>query len=208
MPFSDKTVQQFLDELASASPAPGGGAAAALSGALAAALAAMVCRLTIGRKNYASVSAELEVLLPRAEDRRRVLTELMDADAAAYQDVIAAYKLPKGTEADQATRTAAIQEALKRAAEVPFQIVAACADILDLLPTVAEKGNKNAASDAGSAALFAEAGLRAAQLNVQINLGQIQDQAYIQEMQLRLEPLTRGRAEQKESILRVVEARL
>ncbi len=208
MSFSDKTVQQFLDELASSAPAPGGGAAAALSGALAASLVAMVCRLTIGRKNYEQVSAELEAILPRAEDRRRVLTELMDADAAAYDDVIATYKLPKGTDAEKAVRTAAIQEALKRAAEVPFQIVGACADILDMVLPVAAKGNKNAASDAGSAALLAEAGMRAALLNVQINLGQIKDEAYIQEMRTRLEPFTRGRAEQKESSLQVVASRL
>src|SRR5512135_3352209 len=98
MSFSDKTVQQFLDELASSSPAPGGGAAAALSGTLAAALVSMVCRLTIGRKNYEAASAELQAILPRAEERRRTLTELMDADAAAYADVIATFKLPKGTE--------------------------------------------------------------------------------------------------------------
>ncbi len=208
MAFSDKTVQQFLDELASSSPAPGGGAAAALSGALAASLVAMVCRLTIGRKNYENVSAELEAILPRAEERRRVLTELMDADAAAYDDVIATYKLPKGTAEEKTARTAAIQEALKRAAEVPFQIVGACADILDMAGPVAAKGNKNAASDAGSAALLAEAGLRAAWLNVQINLGQIQDPAYVQEMRTRLEPFTRSPAEQKESVLQVVEVRL
>ncbi len=116
MPFSDQTVQQFIDNLASPAPAPGGGAAAALSGAMSAALVAMVCQLTIGRKNYENVSAELEAILPRAEARRRVLMELMEADAAAYDAVIATYKLPKETEQDKAARTSAIQEALKRAA--------------------------------------------------------------------------------------------
>ncbi len=208
MPFSDQTLAQFLDELASSSPAPGGGAAAALSGALSAALTAMVCQLTIGRKNYADVSAELEAVLPRAQEKRRELMSLMEADAAAYADVIATYKLPKETEADKIARTAATQEALKRAAEVPFQIVGACTDLLDLLAPVAAKGNKNAASDAGSAALLAEAGLRAALLNVKINLGLIQDAAYVREMEQRLEPLVRGRAEQKEALLKVVAERL
>jgi methenyltetrahydrofolate cyclohydrolase len=208
MPFSDQTLSQFLDELASASPAPGGGSAAALSGALAAALVAMVCHLTIGRKNYEPVSAELESILVRAEEKRRALVELMEADAAAYADVIATYKLPKEIEEEKTVRTAAIQEALQRAAEVPFQIAGACADLLDMVLPVAAKGNKNAASDAGSAALLAEAGLRAAMLNVQINLSLIKDEAYAQEMRQRLEPFTRGRAEQKEAILKVVESRL
>ena len=95
MPFSDQTVQQFIDELASSSPAPGGGTAASLSGALSAALISMVCQLTIGRKNYENVSAELETILTRALARRRTLMELMEADAAAYEAVIATYKLPK-----------------------------------------------------------------------------------------------------------------
>ncbi len=208
MPFSDLTVREFLDELASSSPAPGGGAAAALSGALAAALTAMVCRLTVGRKNYQDVTPELEKILARADEQRRQLMELMEADAAAYDRVIATYKLPKETETDPAAREAVIQQALKEAAEVPFQIAGLCADILDEVLPVAGKGNKNAASDAGSAALLAEAGLRCALLNVQINLGLLKDQAYVREMNTRLEPFLRGRAEQKEEILQVVQARL
>ncbi len=208
MAFSDETLQQFVEQLASSSPAPGGGAAAALSGALAASLVAMVCRLTIGRKNYQDITPELEIILARAEDRRRVLMELMEADAAAYDRVIAAYKLPKETEADKTARNQAVQHALKEAAEVPYQIAGACADIMDMMLPVAAKGNKNAASDAGSAVLLAEAGLGSALLNVQINLGLITDQDYVQEMRIRLAPFLRGRGEQKESILRVVEARL
>ncbi len=208
MPFSEQTLTQFLDELASSSPAPGGGAAAALSGAMSAALIAMVCRLTIGRKNYEDVSPQLESILSRAEDKRRTLMELVEADAAAYDRVIAAYKLPKESDADKGARNAAIQHALQEAAEVPFQIAGACADLLDMLLPVAARGNKNAASDAGSAALFADAGLRAALLNVEINLGLIKDEDYVREMRVRIEPFMRGRAEQKESILQVVESRL
>ncbi len=208
MPFSEQTLTQFLDELASSSPAPGGGAAAALSGAMSAALIAMVCRLTIGRKNYEDVSPQLESILSRADDKRRTLMELVEADAAAYDRVIAAYKLPKESDSDKGARNAAIQHALQEAAEVPFQIAGACADLLDMLLPVAARGNKNAASDAGSAALFADAGLRAALLNVEINLGLIKDEDYVREMRVRIEPFMRGRAEQKESILQVVESRL
>ncbi len=208
MPFSDKTVQEFLDELASPAPAPGGGSAAALAGALGAALVSMVCRLTIGRKNYEEADAELAAILPRAEQKRADLLQLMEADAAAYDRVISKYKMPKESDEEKAARTNAVQAALKAAAEVPFQIAGACADVLDLLPPVAQKGNKNAASDAGAAALLAEAGLRTAVLNVKINLNLIKDEGYVSEMYRRLEPFTKGRAEQKEELVRAVESRL
>ena len=207
MPFSDQTIQQFIDKLASSAPAPGGGTAAALAGAQSAALIAMVCRLTIGRKNYESVSAELEAILPRAEARCRVLMELMEADAAAYEAVIATYKLPKETEQDKAARTEATQEALKRAAEVPFQIAGACADLLDIVLPVAAKGNKNAASDAGAAALLAEAGMRAGILNVEINLKAIQDETFKREMSERITHLATRRAGLID-IIRIVESRM
>jgi formiminotetrahydrofolate cyclodeaminase len=208
MSFSDITIRQFLDELASPSPSPSGGSAAAFSGALGAALIAMVCRLTIGKKNYEEASLELQAIIPRAEEKRRVLLELIDADAAAYEQVIAKYRLPRETEEQKAARTEAIQQALKDAADIPYQIAAACAAVLDMVLPVAAKGNKNAESDAGAAAMLAEAGLRAAALNVEINLGLIKDAQYVTEMRNRLEPLTRGRAEQKDAIVRVVESRI
>lgn len=207
MQLSEVTVGSFLDELASASPAPGGGSAAALAGALGAALVAMVCRLTIGRKSYQNVSAELEALLPRAQDRRQELMQLMDADAEAYQRVIAAYKLPKENDADTASRAVAVQEALQVAAQVPLQIAQACADVLTMSASVANKGNKNAASDAGAGALLAEAGLRAAIMNVEINLGLIDDAPFIQETRSQLEPLKQVSA-RRQQILDTVQARL
>jgi formiminotetrahydrofolate cyclodeaminase len=208
MSFSDMTIREFLDQLASPSPAPGGGSAAAFSGALGAALVAMVCRLTVGRKGYEEAGPELEVIIPRAEEKRRVLLKLIDADAAAYDRVIAKYKLPKETEEQKIERTREVQNALKDAADIPLQIAAACASVLDMVLPVAAKGNKNAESDAGAAALLAEAGLRAAAMNVEINLALIKDPAYIKEMRARLEPLTRGRAEERESIVQVVASRI
>jgi methenyltetrahydrofolate cyclohydrolase len=208
MSFSDITICDFLDQLASPSPAPSGGSAAALSGALGAALVSMVCRLTIGKRNYEDVSPELETIVPRAEERRRELLELIDADAAAYDRVIASYKLPRETDEQKAVRSAAIQRAVKEAADIPYRITSACAAVLDMVLPVAAKGNKNAESDAGAAALLAEAGLRAAAMNVEINLRLIKDDAYVREMQARLEPLVRGRAAQRESIVKVVESRI
>lgn len=208
MSFSDISIREFLDQLASPTPSPSGGSAAALAGALGASLVAMVCRLTVGRKNYESVGPELEPIIARADEKRRVLLELMDADAVAYDRVIANFKMPKETEEQKEERARAIQIAFKDAADIPLQIASACAAVLDMVLPVAAKGNKNAESDAGTAALLAEAGLRSAAMSVEINLRLIKDDAYVKEMQSRLEPLTRGSAERKESIVQVVESRI
>src|SRR6186997_2215017 len=178
MSYSEMTLTDFGNELSSASAAPGGGSAAALSGALGAALAAMVCRLTIARKNYEAVQAEFEAILPRAEARRAELMELMQSDADAYTRVMGAYQLKKETDEEKKARTDAIQHALKEAAEVPLTVAMACADVLAMSESAALKGNKNAASDGGAGALMAEAGLRAAILNVEINLRLILDEEF------------------------------
>lgn len=201
------TIEQFLDKLASASPTPGGGSAAALSGAFGAALAAMVCRLTIGRKNYQNVSAEFEALLPRAESLRAELLQLTKQDAEAYDRVMAAYRLPKATEAEKSARTAVIQDALKGAAEIPLRVATVCAELLELSQAASTRGNKNAASDAGASALMVEAGLRAALLNVEINLGLIQDADFVSQTRNAIEPLKRIAAK-RQSILDTVQTRL
>lgn len=201
------TLEQFLSELSSSSPAPGGGSAAALAGATGAALTAMVARLTIGRKNYQNVSAEFEALLPRADALRVELLQLLHDDATSYTRVMTAYQLPRDTDAEKETRTTAIQAALKEASEIPLRVADACAEILEMSETTAAHGNKNAASDAGAGALMAEAGLRAALLNVEINLGLIQDAAFVSKMRAAVEPLKRAVAK-RQSILDTVQTRL
>lgn len=205
---ASKPIQDFLAELASAEPVPGGGSVAALSGALAASLVAMVCRLTIGRKDYESVSAELETILPRAESLQYELRELMQADINAYARVMDAYTLPKATDAEKTARGRAIQDALKHASDVPLTVAERCADVLALARIVAEKGNKNAASDAGVGALMAEAGLRGAALNVSTNLGAIKDEAYVNERRMRVAELIAQADQGKAEILSIVEGRL
>lgn len=207
MPFADSPLALFTQELASASPAPGGGTAAALSGALGASLVAMVCRLTIGRKNYAHVSADFEAMLSRADALREELLDLMQQDADAYSAVMSAYQLPKETDVQKETRQSAIQNALKQAAEIPLRVATASAQVVELSELAAAKGNKNAASDAGAGALMAEAGLRAAMLNVEINLALIQDQAFNSRMRDQLVPLKQIAAK-RQSILDTVQARL
>ena len=200
-------LKQFLDELASAAPTPGGGSAAAYTGALGAALVAMVSRLTIGRKNYQQVNADFEALLPRAETLRQELFKLMQADAGAYAEVMTAYQQPRDTEDNKNARAAAIQAALKRASEIPLRVAQACSEVLDMAAFAAEQGNKNAASDGGAAAVLAEAGLRAALLNVEINLGLIRDQEYVSRMRDEMEPLKRIAAK-RQTILDMVQTRL
>jgi formiminotetrahydrofolate cyclodeaminase len=201
------TIEQFLDELASGAPTPGGGSAAALAGALGAALVAMVARLTIGRKNYADVESEFRALLPRADALRAELFALMQHDAEAYGRVMAAYQLPKETDAEKTARTAAVQHALQGAAETPLRVAVACAQVLELSEFACARGNKNAASDAGAGAVMAEAGLRTALLNVEINLGLIQDQAFVARTRDAMEPLKRAAAK-RQAILDTVQTRL
>ena len=124
--LTEKAVSQFLDELASNSPAPGGGSVAALAGAAGAALASMVCNLTIGKKKYVDVQGEMVAVLQQTEALRNELAALIDKDTEVFNTVMAAYGLPKGTEQEQAARTAAIQEATKSATLVPLQVMTVC----------------------------------------------------------------------------------
>lgn len=178
--LTDLTLTRFLDELASHAPAPGGGSTAALAGAAGAALTSMVCNLTIGKKKYAEVQDEMKSVLEQNEQLRRKLTTLIDQDTEAFNAVMTAFGLPKGTESEQAARAAAIQEATKGATAVPLDVMRVCEKALYHTRTVAQKGNKNSASDAGVAALMLQASCAGAALNVRINLGGLSDTAYVQ----------------------------
>lgn len=172
-------MQHFLDKLSSKSPEPGGGSAAALVGAEAAALVGMVCYLTLGKEKYADVQAEMEELRDKSEAARADMQRLLQEDTEAFAAASAAYKLPKETDEQKAQRDVAIQAGLKKATEVPFAIGEKALEIARLSLVAAEKGNKGAVSDAGVAVLFAEAALQAAALNVRINLVSIKDPDYV-----------------------------
>jgi formiminotetrahydrofolate cyclodeaminase len=178
----DKSVSQFLDELASNSPAPGGGSVAALAGAIGAALTSMVCNLTIGKKKYADVQDEMKAVVEQTEQLRKEMTRLIDQDTDAFNGVMAAFALPKGTEPEQASRSAAIQEATKAATLVPLSVMRICEKALLHARTVAQKGNRNSASDAGVAALMLQASCAGASLNVRINLSGLKDAEFIQQI--------------------------
>ncbi len=206
--LTQKPVSTFLNELASSAPAPGGGSAAALGAAIGAALVSMVANLTVGKKQYVDVEEDIQRILERSETLRRRCEELLEQDVAAYTKVSEAYKMPRDTDEQKEARSAAIQDALKGATSVPMALAEACVEILKLCPESAEKGNVRAVSDVGVGALMAEAALRAAALNVWINLGSIKDQDFVRREGERLNALLDGKAQLKEEILKNVEAKL
>lgn len=190
--MTQTSIEQFLDELASQSSTPGGGSAGAIIGAMGAALVSMVCNLTVGKPQYADVADELSAVLQRAETLRARLLDSVSADIAAFDQVMAAYRLAKTTEAEQQTRSAAIQSALQAATEAPLECARACVDVIELARTVAEKGNKNVISDAGVAVVAAHAALRSAALNVLVNTGAIRDATFVATRTRELERLMDG----------------
>ncbi len=206
--FIEKCVTEFLDALASKEPTPGGGSTAALGGALGAALVSMVCNLTVGKKGYENVDAAMADLLVKSEALRQELPRLLEEDTQVYGKVMEAYRLPRKTPEEKQAREAAMQSALKVAAEAPLAIAERCAQVIDLALPAAEMGNQWAVSDAGVGALLAEACMHAALLNVYINLASIQDQAYVQQMQARIVAITEGKTQVKDRVMAIVRAKI
>ena len=174
-----QTMQSFLDEVASSSPAPGGGSVAALAGALGAALTSMVCNLTMGKKKYADVQGEIKKVFEQSETLRALFTGLIEKDTAAFSKVMEAFGLPKETDPQRALRTAAIGEATKEATLVPLEVMRHCIDALALAQEVAAKGNGNSVSDAGVSALMLHAACEGAALNVKTNLNALNDPDFV-----------------------------
>ncbi len=203
-----QSINAFLDSLAGDSATPGGGGVAALNGAMGAALVSMVCRLTIGRKKYAEYDTEMREILEKSEALRKQLVALMNADVAAFDGVMAAFGMPKDTDAAKSARREAIQSALKEATRVPLETARACAAVITLAKPVAEKGNVNAASDAGSAAQSALAGLNSAALNVKINLASLKDETFVAKTSVELTDIVNGAASTAAEIYATVESRM
>jgi glutamate formiminotransferase/formiminotetrahydrofolate cyclodeaminase len=188
-PLVSMTVDRFVDEVSTDSPAPGGGSVAALAGSLASALAAMVANLTVGKKGYEAAWEELSALADRAQAVKSQLVKAIDEDTEAFNGVMAAMRLPKGTPEQQAARDAAVERAYHDAARVPLSTARLCLDAIGLAADVAMKGNVNSASDAGVAALMARAGVEGAGLNVLINLGSVKDAHFKAECRREVERL-------------------
>jgi len=177
-PLVSMTVERFVDEVSSNSPAPGGGSVAALAGSLGAALAAMVANLTVGKAGYETAWQSSSSLAERAQALKAAFLAAVDDDTKAFDDVLAAMRLPKLTDEQQRARAAAIAAAYEKATAVPLATARLCLQALELAEQAAVTGNRNSASDAGVGALLAKAGLDSAVLNVRINLPSVRDGAF------------------------------
>jgi formiminotetrahydrofolate cyclodeaminase len=201
--ISDRSVRDFVGALGSGEPTPGGGAGAALAGALGAALAAMVCNFTIGRRKFESVEPEMRALLARSDQIRDEMLELVESDARAYDAYLTAAGLPK----DDPTREAKVQDAVVGAIHVPLRAAVLAADVLALAEPIAERGNPRLVSDAGVAAILADAALHAAALNVRANYSSLRDGRVRDDSEAVLARLFAASRELKPRVLQLVEKR-
>src|SRR5258706_4572067 len=182
MNFENQSVAEFCSALPSADPTPGGGTASAAAGAVGASLVSMVIELTLSKEKYREAASDLSPIAAETRQASRRLRELMREDAEAYDDMVAARKLPKESEAEKESRKAAMAAAARRATEIPMETARCAAGLRSRVPLVAEKGNPNASSDSGVAALLLAAAAEGALLNVGINLGSIGDAALVEAM--------------------------
>ena len=178
--YINEPLSYFMDKLASNSPTPGGGSVAALTGAMGAALVSMVSNLTLNKEKYKDVQPQIEVLLKNSEKLRHDMQDLIQKDIEVFGSLSQVYSMPKNTDAEKAARTQKMQEVLKLACQVPFEIGLKSLDVVKLAQTAAEIGNTQAVSDAGVAALLANACAQSAALNVKININSIKDAEYNQ----------------------------
>jgi formiminotetrahydrofolate cyclodeaminase len=171
----EKSSLDFLDALADGTPAPGGGSAAAFSASAGAALVAMVARLTIGKKKYISAESQMQIVLKRVESLRSELFQAINLDAAAFESVMEAFRLPKGNDEETVQRKQAIQEATLKASSVPLEVAGKAVEVLELAEQVVAMGNLNAITDGATGAALAKAGLTGAGYNVRINVTSLED---------------------------------
>jgi len=206
--MKDKSVQVFLDELAAKQATPGGGSAAALMGAQAAALVSMVCNLTIGKPKYAEVEAEMQALLAKSEALRATLIGMIKADVDVFNQLMDRYALPKHSDEEKALRSAQIQAVLREAIIVPLECARACAYAIELSRVAAEKGNLGAVSDAGVAAMAGHGGLKSAALNVYINTASLKDRVFAEARLAELQAIMAGADKAAEAVYQLVKSKL
>lgn len=200
MALVDLNIKDFTEELASASPAPGGGSVAALCGVLGTALCQMVSNLTLGRKKYDDAQDVMTDIKDKTHETAASLLQLVDEDTESYNRVIGAYKLPTGTSAEKQRRQGAIQDALKAAAATPFKTLEVSAAAMPLVQTVIENGNPNCITDAGVAAELINTAVRGAAYNVCINLMDIRDQAFASDLKQKAAAIVLSVQKQTDSV--------
>ena len=202
------SIETYLEQLAAKQATPGGGSAAALMGAQAAALVSMVCHLTIGKPKYAEVDAEMRGLLAEAEALRRLLIDMIQADVEVFNRLMACYALPKTTEQEKADRSEHIQAVLKDATQVPLDCAKACAETIRLSRVAAEKGSLGVISDAGVAVMSGYAGLKSAALNVDINVSSLKDRLFAESKLRELDVVMQSADKDAETIYLLVKNKL
>jgi formiminotetrahydrofolate cyclodeaminase len=180
--FTKKSAEEFVDVLASKEPVPGGGGASALVGAIGCALGNMVGSLTVGKKKYADVEADIIALKEKADKLQKELLDLVDEDAKAFEPLAKAYGMPKDTEEEKAEKAKVMEAALKTACGVPLEIMRKCCEAIELIEEFAAKGSRLALSDAGVGAAFCKAALYGASLNVFINTKAMADRDYAEKL--------------------------
>jgi len=180
MKLADLSIKEFLAKTASGSPVPGGGSIAALSAAIAAGLSEMVANLTIGKKGYEATEKQMKVIKKAAADYRNKLIKDIDRDSDAYNDVLAAFRLPKSYDLEENFRKEAIQDAFKKASLVPLDVAKNAFKIIELAEKVVKHGNKNAVTDGAVAVMMARTAVLSSLYNVKINLASIKDKKFVE----------------------------
>ena len=187
--LAELTIKEFLEKIASNSPAPGGGSVAALSAALAASLTEMVAKLTIGKKGYEAVEDEMKAVARDAVKLKHKLVQAIDKDSDAYKDVITAIKLPGSTGAEKRNREKAIQNGLKQATLIPMAIAEDAARVMELAGRAIAKGNKNTIPDGAVGVMMAKTAILSALYNAKINLSSIKDNTFIEKISRQIKGL-------------------
>ena len=175
--FGEMTVEGFLESMGSSDPTPGGGAAAAIAGATGASLIAMVGRLTLGKPGFEDLEERMRALVVRADEARTDFLALADRDAEAFEQVMSAFRMPKGSDVEKASRAQAIQIGLEHAAGAPLEIARRAVDLMELAEDATALGNPNAASDGMTAAGLLFAAVIGARANVEINAASLKDES-------------------------------
>ena len=178
----EQKTTDFLEQLSSSAPIPGGGGASAAVGAFASALGLMVTNLTVGKKKYADVEEEILEIREKLEQKKQDLVRMVDEDAEAFEPLAKAYRMPKETEEEKAEKARVMEIVLKDACSVPMEIMEKCCEAIELIVEFGAKGSKLAISDAGVGAAFCKAALQGASLNVYINTKSMADREYAEEL--------------------------
>jgi formiminotetrahydrofolate cyclodeaminase len=206
--ITDTSIDEFLERLASKDPTPGGGSAAAIMGAMGAALVSMVCNVSIGKKGCEAAEPELRELCAQSEALRQRLTGMVAEDVSAFGELMAAYKLPKETEAEKQRRSILIQASLKRATEVPLACARDCGEVIRLSRRAGELGYLGVISDAGVGVSAAHAAARSAALNVYINAPALKDRAFAERALAELDGIMTSCTAESEAVYALVRGKL